>query len=272
MEEPKALNKKLRLQLFDENFNQLSDRLVGQDLELDKGPKEAHKGPMKIEVCLFDKADVDAFIGYLERVQGKLPLESKTKKIKLQAIDTNADGWREEFITKIQGLINNGDIPTQEILITHLRSNGFVFLTWDALPEQVNPPTEEAQDYPDMSMLQWMLPITKEAKNPINNRYDPKIMFGFSLIGKKLSKVYVATYLELNLVIPIKWENKNENQFRKTEMSWFPQYMTLEEREKFRIELYKLRKEPEMVPSKFFKRWYKDVDFREKEEWAERLA
>ena len=48
------INKKIRIQYFDENFNLLDDKLLLQDITLSQGPKDIHKGPLKIEVCLFD--------------------------------------------------------------------------------------------------------------------------------------------------------------------------------------------------------------------------
>lgn len=263
MEEPKALNKKLRLQLFDPNFNQINDRLVGQDIEFSKGPKEPHKGPMKIEVCLFEQEDVDALIAYLGRMRGALPLETKTKKLKANtAINQDDAGWREALL---EDLKING---SQEALIQDLRGRGFVFLTWDSLPQKPKPIEAVAEE--ELAEYQWMLLRVKEAKNPINDKYDPTLMLGFKLLGKKVKKYLVMQYLETVVELALPWEDKHDNLFKKTEMAKFPNYMTLEEREKFRIELYKYRKAPEGFEfSKFFKRWATDVDFREKEDIKE---
>lgn len=269
MEEPKAINKKLRLQLYDNNFNQLSDRLVGQELELDKGPKETHKGPMKIEVCLFEQADITAFIGYLARIQGSLPIVSNTKKIKNNAISKDEEGWREKLVDKLTDMMQEQDIKSQENLMYFLRKEGFIFLTWDTLP-QYPKFADDDDTQENRAMLegyQWMIPLTREAKNPLNNKYDPYLMYGFKLLGKKNRKVMLMQNLETVTEIQLPWEVKGDDHFKKTEMAKFPTYMVLEEREKFRIELYKYRKEPDNWEfSKFFKRWAKDVDFREKEE------
>ena len=91
-------------------------------------------------------------------------------------------------------------------------------------------------------------------------------MFGFKLLGKKLKRLLVMANLETVTEMILPWESKDDNHFKKTEMAKFPDYMVLEEREKFRVELYKYRKSPDDWEfSKFFKRWAKDVDFKEKE-------
>jgi hypothetical protein len=269
MEEPKTFNKKIRIQLYDKDFNQLSDKLVAQDLELTKGPKEAHTGPMKIEVCLFEQVDITDFISYLARIQNKLPLITKVKKAKA-LISKDDEGWREQLIAKMEEMVKDDTISCQEALIAELRKEGFVFLTWDTLPQK--PKFEKMAAHFDeveslLESYQWMIPLIKEAKNPINNKYDPYLMYGFKLLGKKNKKVLLMANLETVNEIALPWAAKDDNHFRKTEMAKFPDYMVLEEREKFRIELYKYRKDPEGWEfSKFFKRWAKDVDFKEKEE------
>jgi hypothetical protein len=270
--------KKMRIQLYDEGFNQLSDRLVHQDGELRNGPKEEHKGPLKVEVCLFEKEDVNLFKEYLTKLTEGLPKVAKATKIKKSSVAISDDpGWREKLVSEVESLLTVTDkkgkalISTQEELIKFLRgfSPGFVFLNHEFLPEPLINPRADAEKW------SYMIPCIKEAKNPLNNKYDPNIMFAFQVLGKKKKQVYVILYkdFEKAQVIDIPWKSSEDNFFKKTEMAKFPPYMILEEREKFRLELYKYRKDPENTEfSKFFKRWMPAVDFKEKEEISQKLG
>lgn len=263
MGEIRTFEKKLRVQLFDTEFNQLSDRLVRQDTEFRKGPEEEHLGPLKIEACLFTPDDVDGFIVYLKKLRGVIPKEIKVKKPKAAGDDPDINN-RSSFLEKVIGEVQDKTISNQEDLIKSLRGAGFVFLTWEAMPRQNQ---FELNSKDNVEQWQWMVKLVREAKNPINNKYDPRLVFGFKLLGGKVEEVWTILDFSDHTKFELPWKRANADYFKKTEMAKFPPYMIPEEREKFSIELYKLRKDPELIPSKFFLRWYKDVEFREKAEW-----
>lgn len=267
-EEPKAHLKKMRLQLFDTNMGQLEDRLVAQDTEIRKGPNNPHKGPLKIEVCLFEEEDINNVLNYIKLLAGFLPLESKLPKAKkLKDTDYSEDesSWRDALLKEVL------QMETQDDIIKALREQGFVFVTTDHIADMglfdwSTIDTNTTANI-DEDQFQWMIKLIKEAKSPVNNKYDPMLLVGFKLLGDKID--WMTTILHDQVEIHEKtWKSKNKVTFKKTDMCKFPTYMVLEEREKFRIELYKARKDTaEHTFSKFFKRWYKDVEFREKEEW-----
>lgn len=257
--------KKMRIQLFDTNLNQLEDRLVAQDTELRKGPEKVHVGPMRIEFCLFTQEDVNLSKLYLDQLVGNLPIEVKVpkgKKLKDMAYDSNEENWRNTLVEELTG------IETQDEQIALLREKGFVFVTDDHLEEMGMLPDNLPKAHRG---LQWMIKLLKEAKNLLNNKYDPNLLFGYQLLGEKVDTMVIYTKGEDKEFTPLErpWKKKNAVTFRKTDMVKFPVHMIEEERTKFRVELYRHRKDPELRFSKFFRRWYKDVEFREKKEWAE---
>lgn len=258
--------KKIRVQLFDSEMNQITDRLVTQETEFRTGPKEPHKGPLKIEVCLFTKDDANDCLTYIKKLIGDLPIEVAPAKLKTANMaSADDDSWRESLVQSVP------EFESQDGLIKDLRNQGFVFLTAEHLADMgLVTWTEDDVQW----SYQWMVKLIKEAKSLINNKYDPTVMFGFKLLGDKVEQMY--TYLHGDMEsIEMPWKSANKVTFRKTEMVKFPHYMIAEEREKFRVELYKARKlfseEKPHKFSKFFRRWYTDVDFREKEEWTPKI-
>ncbi len=260
--EPKAHLKKMRLQLFDNTLGQIEDRLVSQDTELRKGPPTTHHGPIKLEVCIFGKDDIPEVIAYLNALTGIVPISKlpKPKKAKDTNYSEDESSWREALLKEATAL------EYQDEMVKVLRENGFVFVTADHLGDMGLIDWGKQEDH--LADLQWMIKLIKEAKNPVNNKYDPMLLFGFKLLGEKTDSCYTILHGTAQ-VYEKPWKNKNKVTFKKSEMCKFPPYMVQEEREKFRIELYKARKDFENHQfTKFFKRWYPDVDFREKDEWA----
>ena len=247
-----AIEKKMRIQLFDKEFNMLSDRLVSQDIEL-KGPKEKHDGPIRVEFALFDQDDVPLCITYLRKLLENLPLELKEKKVKISEIDSES---REELLKAVMAQATN-----QEQLIEILREKGFRFLTPDHISD-LGLKLEIEEKHKD---FQFMVLCMKEAKIASNDRYDPQLAFGIKLLGDKIDRILIYLYGKFDSRVKLEWPAKVKVSFQKMEMVKFPPYMKLEEREKFRNELRMLNANPEKVPSKFFGRWMDDVDFKEKE-------
>lgn len=254
----KAIEKKMRIQTYDLEFNMIEDRLVAQDTEMYKGPKDPHPGPVRVEFSLFDKEDVDACLVYLQKLKGSLPIEAKVKKPKLET-ETGSDRDREQIAKLV------AEAETQDDAIRILRKEGFIFLT-----------SQDIQDYgvcelgKDDLKYEWMIKMIREAKDPANNKYDPTLMFGFKIMGEKLPQ-YVTRIFGGRSAVDKPWKNDKEFNFKKVNLTKFHSAMVEEERLKFSKELAKLRKDPEAEPTKFFKRWAPYAEFLEKEEWSARL-
>lgn len=260
----KAIIKKMRLQLFDNEFNQLTDKLVAQDTEFYKGPEEPHKGPIKVEFCLFTQEDIEKCITYLNKITGNLPVDVKVRKIK-KSTAGDEDPERDSIIEAVTSLDN------QDAIIRYLRDKGFVFIT-----------TEQASDYElfevdeSIADFQWMVKLIKEAKDPANNKYDLTLKFGIKVVGEKVDKIIIYHFSE-SQEHTIAWKNPTKpTNYRKLNITQFPPYMVSNERLKFSKELAQYRRgkaesETPYTPpadsfTKSFKRWVPFVDFAEKEE------
>lgn len=245
------MEKKVRIQLFDQEGRLIDDRMVSQDTELSSGPKMQHNGPLRIEFTFNERADVGMAIDYIKRLIGDLPLESKVKKIKkLPKVMDIADS--EENLTKLINEIR--ELVNQDFLIKRLRDEGFVFLTTDYIqelfPQIVIKENHEA--------FQWMTRCIKIAKNPANDKYDPMLLVGINLFERN-EKVVVYLNGEFHKSFKIKVPEKIKEGVDKTNVLLFPKYMVQEEKDKFRYEYRLLENDEKKEPSKFFKRWYKFV-------------
>jgi len=238
------IEKKLRIQLFDEEYNMLSDRLVTQYTEFHRGPQEPHKGPLKIEVCLFTKEDVDLFKTYLDTIQGEIPLDSyKTRRGRKKA-PKDVAGFREHLLEDIT------EYKTLNQLITTLREQGFIFTSLDLLKDM---------DYPIQvskvhKKYKFMVRLMKKAKNPMNDKYDPSLLVGFKgpkvIVVSGEEVVFTNTFPEGDdkmVKVPAKAKVK------------FPIYLTQAERNKFRAEMQLLKDDENRNPSGFYKRWVWEV-------------
>ena len=59
--EQEVYKPKLRITTLSENGTPLSDRLVDAYTEMNSGPKVQHNGPIRVEVTLTNKQDIDNF-------------------------------------------------------------------------------------------------------------------------------------------------------------------------------------------------------------------
>lgn len=74
--EQEVYKPKLRITTLSENGTPLSDRLVDAYTEMNSGPKVQHNGPIRVEVTLTNKQDIDNFKEYLDRLSGTLPAKA----------------------------------------------------------------------------------------------------------------------------------------------------------------------------------------------------
>lgn len=264
--EEKAFKPKLRIQYLNENGTIISDRLVDQSIEFMNGPKEGHQGPLRLEVNIMNNLDIDAVKKYLDQVRGSLPTKVVNPKGRQPNAITEFNSPREEILSNIQDAISRGE--NQDFIIKNLRVLGFVFmLTEDFLTyfpdfkfkaRDIKEPNSSGQY---LDSLAWMVRCIKRAKDPKSDKYDPQIIFGFSMLKERADKFVPYLYKERKEPLKAAIPKKNALSFNNTEMTKFPKYMIEEERLKFSTEMRQLIAAPERKPTKFFIRWYQDVIF-----------
>ena len=257
---------KFRISLLETNGAIISDRLVDAYTELNAGPKAVHMGPVRVEITLTSQQDIDAFKNYLDQLRGNLPLRETTGRGRPStgsAANKAIETPREDILNDVQRMIADG--KDQQQIIKYLRSLGFVFiLTEDFLshfPEfqfntrDVGEPTPNHQF---LNSLSWMVRCVKRAKDPKADKFDPMILFGFSILEGPSKKI--VPYLYKERVKPLKADpGKKGITPNQVEFTKMPKYMLEDERAKFTAEQRALFMNPEKQPSKFFLRWAGDV-------------
>jgi len=236
------VEKKIRIQTFDKDLNMLSDRLVTQYTEFNKGPAEVHKGPMKIEVSLFTKEDVVEFKTYLDMLVGVIPIAASKKKRGRKKAPKDVEGFREYMVGILKGI----EKPTDALVIKACREQGMVFTSLEFLKDM---------GYPILvpkihRKYRFMAQLVKKAKNPLNDKYNPSLLVGF-----KGTKVVVYSAEELLLELSVKPDEHTSIKIPAKVKVKFPVYLTQEERNKFRAEMQILKDNPEKKPTKWYERW-----------------
>lgn len=255
---------KLRITTLEGSGAVLSDRLVDAYTELNSGPKVQHKGPIRVEVTLTCKQDIENFKVYLDRLSGNLPLKEVTGRGRPSSASSAAlsESPREDILMEVENMVKEG--KTQDEVIKYLRGLGFVFiLTEDLLyyfpdfpfdKKDIGEPNENHQ-YPES--YSWLIRCVKRAKDPKTDKFDPMILFGFSILGGPSRKVIPYLYKERKSILRIE-KGKKVLSFSKAEFTKMPAWMMPEERLKFSTEMRQLQLNPEKQPSKFFLRWAHD--------------
>lgn len=265
--EQEVFKPKLRITTLSENGNPLSDRLVDAYTEMYTGPKVQHKGPLRIEVTLTNQTEVTSFKDYLDKLVGNLPIKVPNAGRGRPSTNTpkELESPREDILADVEKMISEG--KGQPDIIKYLRTLGFVFiLTEDFLYhfpnfefniKDIGDPTNNKQ-YPNS--FSWMVRCIKKAKDPKTDKFDPMILFGFSILNGPSKKVIPYLYKERKK--PLKAETgKRVISFSQAEFTKMPAWMLEEERIKFSTEQRQLLLNSEKKPSKFFLRWANDVIF-----------
>ena len=265
--EQEVYKPKLRITTLSENGTPLSDRLVDAYTEMNSGPKVQHNGPIRVEVTLTNKQDIDNFKEYLDRLSGTLPAKAPNVGRGRPAGSTTKEleSPREDILADVEKMIEEG--KSQQDIIKYLRGLGFVFiLTEDFLfhfpgfefnKKDVGEATDNKQ-YPNS--FSWMARCIKRAKDPKADKFDPMVIFGFSILGGPSKKVIPYLYKERKK--PLRAQvGKNVISFSQAEFTKLPKYMLESERIKFSTEQRQLLLSPEKKPSKFFLRWVNDAIF-----------
>lgn len=265
-EQKEIYKPKLRITLLSENGCPVSDRLVDAYPELNMGPKIQHNGPIRVECTFQNKQDIEQFKNYLDILSGSLPIKVSTGRGRPGANTVKElESPREEILAEVTRMIEHSS--NQKEITKYLRGLGFVFILTEEFkmhfkdfefnPKDVGQPTDNGQ-YPNS--LSWMVRRIKEAKDPRADKFDPQIIFGFSIINGPSKKIVPYLYKERQSPLKAKPVEKALS-FSKVGFTKYPVYMTEEERFKFSLEIRQLLNNPEKKPSKFFMRWLKDVKF-----------
>jgi hypothetical protein len=246
-----SIGSKMRIKNFTPEGLLVQDRLVEQVTELRAGPKEKHTGPICLEFNLLTQADVQGMIEYISKLKGDLPIEEKVKKIKKPKDEMLGDKH------PIEDLVNEAKVKakTQEELMTLLREKwDFRFIDSSYIQEFV--PEEQIKLRSKDLDYQFMVRMYKEAKAPANDKYDWRLVFGIKIVGDKIDKVQVYLYGKYECTWTKPWDKPKDHNFKKVNAIYiFPEFMTYEERKKWRTENRKKQKDPNFKTSKQFDRW-----------------
>lgn len=246
--------KKIRVQLFDEESRLISDKLYKQRSELISGPKFTHNGPMRIEITMDNQEDIERAITYIKKLSGMLPLEAKKEKKKVGKIESDSDDYIESMMDMIT------ECKDQDELISNLRNQGFVFVTRDLLHnmERFEKVNWEEEDW-RTDKYQYMVRLIKESKNPMLDKFDPTLIVGIKIYKKRSDEVKFYKFGELtnNLDIPV--PGKAKESFTTQKLHIFPEFMSEKEKERFRREYRDMERDPEKEPTPFYLRWHKWV-------------
>lgn len=249
------LKKSVRIQLFKDG-EMISDRLVTQTTEFYTGPKETHDGPMRIEFTIDEKKDAEQAIEYLQQLMGKLPIKTISKPRGRSPIKDEYQGEDKfEVFKKTQ---EDPKVKNQDDLINVLREMSFIFMTSDYLKHFI--PEDYTIKKAHLEKYQWLIRRIREAKTPINDKFDPQILLGVDIMSKERSnKMVLYAYGTFKESIRLPIPEKKPLTFGKTNLMKFPMYMNEEERLKWGTEHRALLNDPNKKPSKFYLRWFKDV-------------
>lgn len=267
--EKEIFKPKMRITLLNDNGTPISDRLVDSSVELSTGAKVKHPGPIRVEITLQHKQDIDLFKTYLDQLSGDLPLKAvsagRGRPSKTADTTLPLNSPREDILQEVEDMVSKG--KNQKDVIKYLRSLGFVFILTEEFkmhfPEfsfrskDIGEPSSNGQY---LNSLSWMVRKLKEGKDPRTDKYDPQIIFGFSIINGPSKKVVPYLYKEAKKPLKIS-PSKKSLSFSNVGFTKYPPYMTEEERFKFSLEIRQLLNNKDKKPSKFWLRWYKDVIF-----------
>lgn len=263
-EDKKVFKPKMRITTLNKDGSYLQDRLVDAYTELNTGPKFQHKGPVRLEITLQTKQDIDAFKTYIDQLSGNLPLKEITGRGRPSNSPTaNLESPREDIMLKVEEMAKNGE--NQDAIIKYLRELGFVFiLTEDLLyyfpdfPFKSKDIGEANNNGQYLQSYSWMIRCIKRAKDPKSDKFDPMILFGFKVMNGPSKKVIPYLFKERKHPLQIN-TGKKILTFSTVEFTKMPAWMLPEERMKFSAEQRQLLENPDKQPSKFFLRWSHDV-------------
>lgn len=242
---------KIRIQLLDKKGVVVSDRLVDQYTELLQGPKDKHDGPIRIEVSIFDEPTIENFKTYLDKLKGTIPLEKPLPK---KTPQEKVNPYKEIFVAIKQK-------EHIEDIIEYLDNLNFRFLSGQLIEELAHKIPGNPTNDIDIS-YQWMVRVLRYAKDPANDKFDFSMLVGIKFLGKKSNKVIVFYNGKLKATLTRKWLKGDVINLKKKKIPMvFPDYMTIEERKKWRYVRRKveLNKPIGQKEQKFYDRYKLDI-------------
>jgi hypothetical protein len=229
---------KMRIRLYSKDGSEISDRLVEQTTELRIGPKETHNGPLTIEFNLTSQEEVDAMVEYIRKLKGDLPITTTSKPAAKSAksLDKMLSA-KEPLLDLLKTL--KAKAKNQEDLVSMLREYGYKFIATDVIKDYAKPEMitlkEKHESY------QWMVRLVKEAKDPANDKWDYRLVFGIKFMGEKVEKVQVYLWGKWQEAWKLPWKEKEDINFKKVNRVYiFPDWMDYAERKKWRVEHRKI--------------------------------
>lgn len=250
---------KIRIKLLDSNLGVISDRLVDQYTELLAGPKFEHNGPVSVEFTLANTADYDLLINYLNQLLSKVEIEKKRTYNKTGTTSSTKTQKEVPFSQVAQDIKKS---KSQEKLIEYLSSISFHFVSYQFIQEyalldtSINPKKYHPK-------LQYLVRRYKtHPTDPSKDQYDFRMAVGIKLMGKQIDTVYVFAKNKLKFKRNIPWEKRNDFNFKpKRAGRVFPEYMSHEERKKWRQYHEKVEAKRELKPKEanFYNRFKADV-------------
>lgn len=246
---------KIRITLLDKKTREITgDRLVESGLEFTNGPKEKHNGPIRIDMMLEDKSEVEGLIHYLQQLALDLPLESKPTKRTYNKTTNLAAEQKMDLLEIIK------NAKTIEDAIQKLRDTNYAFLAYEHLEQicQKNGwPFEVSEKH---QKYQFMCRVLRLAKDPKNDQIDISLVFAIKIVGNRFDKILVYEGGKLTHTLKTKWAERKEIGFKVKEKFFkFPEPMSYDERAKWRAEDRKLliakEKGQELEPTSFYSRW-----------------
>lgn len=255
MAEPKlSQSSKMRIKLYDKEGLLLDDRLVDQSRELTSGPIKEHLGgPISLEVNVITVDDAELVIEYFNKLTGRLPIESKIKKPKKEKLKDMLTS--KEPVLELMNTIKK-KATSQEKLMEMLREYNFRFIASDIAMDWSIEHKDQISIREKDKDLQFMVRMLKEAKNPENDKYDWRLVFGIKLLGDKIDKVQVYLWGKYEKTWTVKWDKAKDFNFKKVNPIYiFPEFMDYEDRKKWRAENRKVIKDPEYKGNAFYNKF-----------------
>ena len=240
-----------------------ADRLVDQASALNDGAEEMEGYYVTLEVTIFDKVSAELAVNYIKQITGDLPSFLRKAPIKTTQKENGGLFMNDSYQKFIKELSSTKD---QEALINNLRDLGYHFYSTDHLVElgfAISFADEKHEKY------QWMVKRLKEAKDPVNDKLDKNLIIGIKIAGKHFEKVHfyyrnpqsAELFLKLHSTAKIAWPEQHHINFKKMKVTLrFPQYMTYDDRRRWRTEHEKLKRNPNYKPSKLYLKYKAEVE------------
>lgn len=243
----------MRVTLMTSELVPTSDRLIDQYQEFIDGPKEVHKGPVRLEVTLWNEDSFLKLKEYLDKLKGLIPLDEVKKKV----LNTNKVNPYKEVFQAIKAKTHIEDI------IEYLNEINFRFISGQLIAEMVEDKRLQADILKDINPeYQYMVRVLRFAKDPANDKFDFTLMIGIKFVGAVSEKVPVIFNGNLKATLRRPWKNAGAVNMKKKKLPMvFPDFMTIEERKRWRyirrkVELKRTVSEKE---NKFYERYRLDI-------------